>query len=131
MTRMAKSERTRESFGVALRAAREKRMLGLREFCRKAALDPALVSRIERGLALPPTDAKTLRSFARGLGLSLGSAQWRDLADLAAVTKGELPQDLLRDPKIASRLPVLFRALRDVKSDRKLLDELQKILRKS
>lgn len=120
-----------KSFGVALREARGAKMLGLREFSRTAGMDPALVSRIERGLAPPPTDAETLRQIAKGLGLAVSSPEWKQLADLASYSKGEIPKDLLKDPDIAKKLPVLFRALRDVKSDKKLLDELIQILKKS
>jgi transcriptional regulator with XRE-family HTH domain len=126
MTRAEKSERR---FGEALRKARADRMLGLREFCRRGGLDPALVSRVERGVVQPPKDSATLRGFARGLGLPVSGAEWRQLADLAALSRGEVPEDLLLDEEVAGRLPVLFRGLRDLKGDRRLLDELVRIVR--
>ncbi len=128
---MSNTPEKRKNFGVALRDARARAMLGLREFCREAELDPALVSRIERGLAPPPTDSQTLRQFAKGLGLSVNDPEWKSLVDLASLSKGEIPKDLLKDRELAAKLPVLFRALRDVKSDKKLLDELLRVLRKS
>ncbi|HET6201660.1 MAG TPA: helix-turn-helix transcriptional regulator [Planctomycetota bacterium] len=131
VTAMKSVESVSRTFGDALRKARAARMLGLREFCRRGGLDPALVSRVERGLAPPPGDRVDLRRFARGLGLSVHSPEWKRLADLAALSRGEVPRDLLRNEEVAGRLPVLFRALRDVKSDRKLLDRLLRIVREA
>src|SRR5262245_51922565 len=112
--------RIEAGFGASIREARAARVLGLRELWRRSGLEPARVSRIERGLAPAPADPSSLRRFARGLGLALGSPAWKGLADLAALSRGRMPRDLLTDPQIAGRLPVLFRALRDVRSDRKL-----------
>lgn len=115
-------------FGSALREARGEREIGLREFCRKGDLDPAFVSRIERGLLLPPGDKAGLDRFAAGLGLKPDSEAWEALADLAALSRGELPKDLLGE-ELTDRLPVLFRALRGAKDPRKLLDRLLRVLR--
>jgi transcriptional regulator with XRE-family HTH domain len=117
-------------FGDAIRSERARQMLGLREFCRRSGLDPALVSRIERGQAPPPSDPDALKRFARGLRLPLNSPEWRRLADLAALSRGELPRDLLDDEAIVDKLPVFFRALRDRKSDKQLLEDLVRIIRK-
>jgi len=123
--------RPRSAFGAALKEARAARSLGLREFCRRSGLDPALVSRIERGLAPPPEAAATFNRIARGLRLSLSSTKWRELADLAILSRGKVPKDLLDNEAVAAKLPVLFRALRDLRSDQKLLQELVEILRKA
>ncbi len=83
--------------------------LTLRSFCRDAAIDPSNWSKIERGVLPPPDDADFLRRVADVLSLS--SEQRIELADLAAVARGQIPADL-KDEELLGKMPAFFRAIR-------------------
>jgi hypothetical protein len=70
---------------------------------------------LERG-RLPPPQGETLERYARALGFKKGSGEWYTLFDMAAAEAGKIPEDL-RDSALASKLPVLFRTLRDSAKD--------------
>ncbi len=112
------------SFGTLLKKLRKATGLTLRDFCQKNGLDPGNVSRMERGLFPPPQRSDLLERYAIALGLERGNDDWIEFFDVAAASRGSLPEDLLSDEELLRKLPVLFRTLRGspVPSDK--LDEL-------
>ena len=78
-----------------------RRGLGLRELCRRAKLDPSLISKVLAGKRSPPWDEGGLRRLAEALEL--------DAAELA-VAAGRLPAEwepLTRDPELLRRVHAL------------------------
>jgi predicted nucleotidyltransferase len=98
-------------FGEFVRARRAKLELPLRVFCEKNGIDPSNWSKIERGRLAPP-QGETLERYAKALKLKKGSPDWFEFCDLAAAEAGRIPPDLA-EGEVASKLPVLFRALRE------------------
>lgn len=99
-------------FGVFFGKIRKRNQLTLREFCRRAGADPANISRMERGLIPPPKGREILERYGGALGLTEGSEDWYRLFDLAAVTQGSIPADILADKELVKALPMFFRTLR-------------------
>jgi transcriptional regulator with XRE-family HTH domain len=86
--------------------------LSLREFCRRNALDPGNVSRLERGIQPPPKSPEGLAEYAKALGLTPDSEDWHTLFELAAVETGRIPSPLLDHEAAKDRLPKVMRDLR-------------------
>jgi len=103
------------SFGEFVRDKRIEQRLTLREFCRKNGFDPGNVSKIERGLMPPPQDRHLAENYAKALNLKKRTKDWVTFHDLAAVSAGRVPADLLNDEKIVRKLPLLFRTIRGTK----------------
>ena len=81
-------------FARAVAAAMTRRGVGLRELCRRAAVDPSLLSKMLSGKRPPPSDQETLARLARALEL--------DVVELI-VAAGVLPAQwdaLRRDPSL-------------------------------
>jgi hypothetical protein len=87
--------------------------LGLREFCRVHGFDPGNLSRLERGELAPPRSQERLEKHARCLRLERGSDDLRDFFDLAALSRGAIPNDIMKNPCLISQLPMMFRELRE------------------
>lgn len=88
-------------FSRLVSGALERRGLGLRELCRRAKLDPSLISKVLAGKRSPPWDEAGLRRLAEALEL--------DAAQLA-VAAGRLPAEweaLGRDPELLRRVSAL------------------------
>ena len=75
--------------------------------------------------------AEKLAAYAKALGLRKGSDGWYTFFDLAAATRGQIPQDFVDDETLLARLPILFRTLRGQKVSKKKLDELIEKVRSS
>ena len=121
----------RNSFGDLLRKLRTDRKVTLRAFCLKNAFDPGNFSRIERGLFPAPQSQEILKKYAGAFELEPGSDEWLEFFDAAAVSKGQIPPDLLSDAEVVEKLPVLFRTLRGKPVPPEKLDELVEIIRRS
>jgi transcriptional regulator with XRE-family HTH domain len=118
------------TFGAYAKALRQARGLTLRAFCEQHGFDPGNLSRLERGLALPPQDEQKLAEYARALGLAAQSPEWQEFFDRAAAVRGQLPKDLLQDEEVVEKLPLLFRTLRgDPVPSEKLDDLIDKVRR--
>jgi len=111
------------SFGAFFEKLRKRNKLTLREFCRRAGADPANISRMERGLAPPPKGREILERYGGALGLTEGSDDWYMFFDLAAVTQGNIPADIMKDGELVKGLPTFFRTLR---GDRPTPDEMRR-----
>lgn len=112
------------SFGNLLKQLRKATGATLRDFCLSNGFDPGNYSRMERGLFPPPQRSDLLDKYALALGLTRGSDGWVQFFDVAAASRGSLPEDLLSDEELLGKLPVLFRTLRGSPVPADKLDEL-------
>ena len=96
-------------FGEFVKNQRIAAGLTLRSFCRQVGMDASNWSKIERGVTPPPHDPEFLNRMASLLGL--GGDDRVNLADMAAVARGQLPADFQGDA-IQAKLPAFFRAIR-------------------
>jgi transcriptional regulator with XRE-family HTH domain len=117
-----------KTFGEAFKDHRLALGMTLRQFCQANDVDPANISRLERGLLPPPKDER-LHAYARALKLVEGSDPWYEFFDLAAAAKGEFPADL-RDEELLTQLPALFRTMRGDPPTEEQLEHVVKLLRK-
>lgn len=99
-----------KTFGDLLKSLRRQAKLSLRDLARKAADDPANISRIERRLRPAPGEDVTER-FAKALGLTPRSEEWVQFMDMAALSRRELPRDITEE-ELISELPVFLRTVR-------------------
>ncbi len=119
------------AFGKQLKKLRTERGITLREFCASHGFDPGNYSRLERGLFPPPSKHELLERYAAALGLHRGSDDWLEFFDLAAASRGEIPQDLLSDDDIVEKLPIVFRTLRGSPVPLDKLDDLVEKIRRT
>ena len=103
----------------------------LRQFCADNKLDPGNISRLERGLMLPPQGSDKLVEYARYLQIKKGSDDWYRFFDLARIEAGRIPDELLKDEAIVASLPILFRTLRGQKISEKKLEKLVELIKKA
>ena len=120
------------NFGKRFKDYRLKNGLSLREFCSKNEIDASNLSKMERGVLIPPRE--TLERYVLALGLSKESDEWYELHDLAATEKGQIPSDIVSDEFINERMPAFFRAARATKGiedGEELSEKLKEIIRKA
>jgi transcriptional regulator with XRE-family HTH domain len=118
------------AFGGYFRELRAKMNMPLRQFCIANGYDAGNISKLERGLLPPPSEEK-LRDYAHALRIKRGSEEWINFFDLAAVSRREIPADIMADAKLVRRLPLVFRTLRGQKVDEKNLDALVDKIKKA
>lgn len=118
-------------FGSYFEQLRQEQGLTLRMFCKKAACDPANISRMERGLIPPPKGREILEKYAEALNLVEGSDEWYRFFDLAAADQGIVPRDIMADEELVKVLPVFFRTLRGQKPTEKEMEKLAEKIRDS
>lgn len=100
----------------------------LRAFCAENGFDPGNLSKLERGVMVPPQSTDKLEAYAEALGLKRGSEDWSTFFDLASAESGRIPDELMSDSEVVENLPVLFRTLRGQRvSPEKLLKLIEKI----
>jgi transcriptional regulator with XRE-family HTH domain len=119
------------AFGALLKRLRANKELSLREFCLRNGFDPGNYSRLELGLFPTPQGREHLEKYARALGLVEGEDEWIEFFDVAAASRGEIPEDLMSDEALVEKLPVLFRTLRGQPVSPEKLDKLAELIRKS
>ena len=117
-------------FGNYFKELRIKRRMTLRRFCEEFGFDPGNISKLERGLLPPPQSRGKLEQYAQALGLKKGTSAWYEFFDLAAASRGQIPQEILKDDKLVAKLPVLFRTLRGERVPEEKLDELIEVIKK-
>lgn len=117
------------NFGRYFEQLRQAKGLTLRMFCKKAACDPANISRMERGLISPPKGRDILEKYAEALDLVEGSDEWYRFFDLAAADQGIVPQDIMEDAELVKVLPVFFRTLRGQKPTEEEMTKLAEKIR--
>ncbi len=118
------------NFGPFARQIRVRLGETLRQFCARVGLDPAYISRIERGLLAPPQDQAKLDYYAESLGLTRDTDDWQTFMDLAATAAGRLPQDALKNEQLMACLPSFLRSMRGQRVSDEDLDRLVEMIRK-
>ena len=103
----------------------------LRQFCAENKLDPGNISRLERGIMLPPQGNDKLVEYARYLQIKKGSDDWYQFFDLARIEVGRIPDEILTDRTVVASLPILFRTLRGQKISEKKLEKLVELIKKA
>ncbi|HYB53262.1 MAG TPA: helix-turn-helix transcriptional regulator [Thermoanaerobaculia bacterium] len=99
-------------FGEWVRGRREEVRLSLGAFANATGIDPANLSKYERGVLPGPQDTKTLDRIAAALKLKAGSPEHQQLIGMAAASAGRIPPDLPSDSEVVARMPFLFRTAR-------------------
>lgn len=117
-------------FGSFFEQLRQAQGLTLRMFCKKAACDPANISRMERGLISPPKGREILEKYAAALTLVEGSDEWYQFFDLAAADQGIIPHDIMADAELVRVLPAFFRTLRGQNPTEEEMTKLAEKIRK-
>jgi len=117
-----------KKFGETLKKLRIEKGLTLRYACRMANYDPSNWSKIEREKMSPPRDEKTLRNWARVLGISKAK-EIQEFIDGASLSQGIIPQDILSQDNVVDFLPAFFRTLRNKKPTKKEIDRLIKLVK--
>lgn len=112
------------AFGVYFRELRARLNLPLRQFCIANGYDAGNISKLERGVSPAPSSDEKLRGYARALKLKRETDEWHRFFDLAAVSRREIPEDIMRDEELVKRLPLVFRTLRGQKVGDAQLDAL-------
>ena len=118
-----------KKFGKVLKRLRIEKELSLREACKLASYDPSNWSKIERGIISPPSEEKTLRKWAKILGLFKKSEEFQEFIDKATIAQGIIPQDILSKKNAVKCMPAFFRTLRNEKPTKEEIDSLIKIIR--
>ena len=118
------------TFGSYFKELRTRKGWSLRRFCETNGYDPGNISRLERGVFLPPESSQKMRDYAKALALKEGTEEWIEFFDRAAAGRGQLPADLQADEKLVGRLPLLFRTLRGRKVTPENLDQLVEMIRR-
>lgn len=114
-------------FGERLKALRREKRYTLRAFCREHDFDHGNLSRLERGLAKPPTGER-LNTYLLALDVERDSDLWYEMHDLASACAGQLPEELLEEDVI-KRLPVIFRTMGRERPSEEQLDKLINLIR--
>jgi hypothetical protein len=115
-------------FGTFIKELRTRRQLGLREFCLEHGHGPGNWSKLEREVLPPPRDNRTLRNWAKQLGLKPDSDDWLKFFDYAGVGAGRIPDHILADRELTVHLPAFFRALSGQKPSREDRERLLAII---
>jgi len=118
------------SFGETVKKLRLARKQTLRQFCVEFGHDPSNWSKIERGINPPPKDEASLSRWAADLGLIPEMPEWIEFMDEAAISRGQIPKDLMGDEKLLAKLPVFFRTVRGSELNGDRLKNLIETIRK-
>ena len=116
--------KTHRTFADFFKAKRIDQKISLRDFCKVAGADPSNISKIERGLTLPPQSKEVLERYAKGLNIVIGKDDWFNFSDLASVANRNIPEDISSEEKLLELMPAFFRTLRTEKPSKKELKEL-------
>jgi hypothetical protein len=101
-----------KTFGGFFRSKRKALSPTMAEFCRRNGFDKGNISRLERGITLPPQSEQILESYAKALKLEEGTAERERFFALAAAETGRIPAAMLGGQPSAHKLPTLLRQLR-------------------
>ena len=113
-------------FGDFVKKSRLKKRITLRNFCKRFSYDPSNWSKIEREVLLPPKNKDALQKWAKQLDIT----DTIYFFDLAAIARGVIPSDIMRDKELVKKLPSLFRSLREMaeKMDGEIEDNIEDVL---
>ena len=96
--------------------------LGMRELAHKIGMDVGNYSRLERGITSPPNKDEFYNKVSDNL--NLGEDESLKLRELAELSKGKIPKDIVNEVKQYEYLPVLLRTI----ANKQLTDEQLKEL---
>ncbi len=116
-----------KKFGSLLNQLRIENNLSIREVCKEVAYDPSNWSKIERGLISPPSDEKTLKSWAKAMKLEKEKTQ--EFLDDARVAQGIIPDDILDRVEMLELMPAFFRTVRNKKPSKDDIDSLINLIK--
>ena len=122
---------TKLTFGEFFKQKRSSLKKTLRQFCAENKLDPGNISKLERGLRAPPQGSDKLEEYVSYLHIKKGTDDWHKFFDLAHISSGRIPEELLNNAKVVTSLPILFRTLSGKKISKKKLDALVELIRKA
>lgn len=121
------------NFGDFFSAKRKALRKTLREFCRENGFDAGNISKLERGLLRPPKSKEKRLQYASALGIKEGSDDWLEFCDLATISAGKIPVDIVSDKELLAAVPVFFRSIRkggfEKEKIQKFLETIKKELR--
>ncbi|MBN2212799.1 MAG: helix-turn-helix transcriptional regulator [Bacteroidales bacterium] len=118
-----------KKFGQYIKELRIKNQITLREFCKRAGLDPSNWSKIERGINAPPKSKEALVTIAKALNLTVNSAEYNQLFDYAMIDF--IPAELAENTNVLEKLPLFFRTARGEKPTEEELNELIRLIKQS
>ena len=121
---------TSMSFGQFFRELRIRQGRTLRRFCLDNSFDVGNTSKLERDELQAPLSSARLTEYAIALGLEEGTDEWETFFDLAAISAGRIPPDVLSDEEVVARLPLVFRTLRNKELERDKLEKLVDLIRR-
>lgn len=110
------------NFGDFFAAKRKALRKTLREFSRENGFDAGNISKLERGLLLPPQSKEKRMQYANALGIKEGD--WLEFCDLATISAGKIPVDITSDKKLLASVPVFFRSIRKDGIDKEKIQKL-------
>lgn len=119
------------TFGGMLRERRKELRLGLREFALRADVDAGNLSKIERGKLNPPQMPEIIDRICLALEYDTDSQEAETLRDQAAAENGRVPEEILSDASVLSRMPVLLRTVHNKQLSPEQLDKLIEMIRES
>lgn len=114
--------RNLKKFGALLGKLRAENNLSIREVCKLVSYDPSNWSKIERGLISPPSEEKTLKSWAKTLKVEKGGIH--DFIDNAQIAQGIIPDDIMDRAEMLELMPAFFRTVRNKKPSKEEIDRL-------
>lgn len=114
--------RNLKKFGTLLGKLRAENNLSIREACKLVNYDPSNWSKIERGLISPPSEEKTLKSWAKALKVKKDDVH--DFIDNAKIAQGIIPDDILDKKAMLELMPAFFRTVRNKKPTKEEIDNL-------
>jgi transcriptional regulator with XRE-family HTH domain len=118
------------NFGDFFSAKRKALKLTLREFCRLNNFDAGNISKLERGILPPPQTEEKKLQYANALGIKKGTDEWLEFCDLATISGGKIPDDILSDKELLASVPVFFRSIRKEGVDNNKIRDLLKTIEK-
>lgn len=120
-----------ETFGSMLRDRRKELRLGLREFALRADVDAGNLSKIERGKLGPPQTREILDRICLALEYDMASPEAQALRDQAAAENGRVPEEILSNEEVLSRMPVLLRTVHNKQLSPEQLDKLIELIKEA
>ncbi len=118
------------SFGDFFSAKRKALRKTLREFCRENGFDAGNISKLERGLLRPPKSKEKRLQYASALGIKEGSDDWLEFCDLATISAGKIPVDIVSDKELLAAVPVFFRSIRKEGVEKEKIQALLETIKK-
>jgi transcriptional regulator with XRE-family HTH domain len=118
-----------KKFGTLLGRLRTENNLSIREVCKLVSYDPSNWSKIERGLISPPSEEKTLKSWAKALKIK--GREIQEFMDDAQIAQGIIPDDILNKTEMLELMPAFFRTVRNKKPSKEEIDRLVNLIKNS